>query len=694
MLEAHTLVRKLVLVLVWIAAHFALIRYLNDLYWSDTFPIEYVPLLIFLISAIAAAEVTALAVLAGIAKGRHRNRAGSLAGLAVACGCALLIYAYFLVVCVSWALFKFGIGFLTPDLITAFVGDVRAVWRHFTFLEILVAVACLTVPAPALLIVFAFSPRLEKGRTVLRGILFSVFLVASVAMVLRQVAYSMSPMEQSIFRVFFGRELLPTISLFWSPLIPREQRRAPVSSPQELVPRYSLQEYKSRIQTSADRPSIIFVVIEALRSDAIEGRIQDKIIMPRVLALSQEGIVAKNVFAQSSESAYSMTSIVTGLYPMKFGTRDTFKKLAYPHTHIADVFKAAGYRTGFFSSANERWQNMRNLTYSSHIDEFFDAESARPEQTSFDSSSDSGFAAARREGRLGSGKLDDALTVEKLQNWIASNDTEAIPIFAFVSLQASHFPYEQGQGIEHVFSPHALSAEDWRQISFLYYPERLASTMRNRYYNSLRRIDTLIGQLHETLQSSRHYRDAVLVVSGDHGELFHEHGRVTHGSSLHNTALAVPVVFHGLSGSFSLNPQPKQLIDIAPTLLEIAKLPAHDNFQGRSMFSGTAGIEPHPVYSSIEGITKKDAVVLGDWKLMYDHHRESTELYNIAEDWNETSNRQQELPQVMKCLWNLLNEYRDYQLHYYATYELYSKYFPPRYLPSPQECSTLLAGTH
>src|SRR5690606_14055506 len=138
----------------------------------------------------------------------------------------------------------------------------------------------------------------------------------------------------------------------------------------------------------------------------------------------------------------------------------------------------------------------------------------------------------------------------------------------------------------------------------------LQAKMRNRYLNSLRYIDSLLGKL--LRHTSAMSQDTLIVVTGDHGELFHEHGRVTHGSSLLNPAMSVPVVFYHPGKNYTFSNFPRQLIDIAPTLLELAGLPPHANFQGRSLLELEES--PYPVFSSIEGISMKDAVILGRWK--------------------------------------------------------------------------------
>lgn len=675
--------RIFIALLLWVVFHFLLIVQFNNQYWSDSLPLRFAPVVAAGIVCCCVVDLVLLSLLAGWFKGL-RSRS-SLIVRAAALVLLLPIYLYFLLVLVSWSVFWLGIGFLDGDMIRAFLVDTAAVWKHFSNLELVLSLLCLALPALLVLAVVVFSPARAAPSHLKRPGLLLLVVGGLIFVLLHLLPMQFGVAEQRAFRTTFGHGLLPNLSLFWSALLPAAQDPVVADFSSELTPIYSLEEYGARVSPSSSRPNIIFIIIEALRSDMVNEIADGKYVMPTLHQLAAaQGTLVENVLAQSAESAYSMTSILTGLYPMKFGVRDTFVNRGYPHTRVYDALSAGGYRTGFFSSANEHWQNMSNLTDSSKLDIFFHSESD-PAAAVITATGDDGFPRALESGYLKTGKLDDAVTVRRLLDWLKqvfATDPPK-PVFAAVSLQASHFPYQQGHDIPEVFGPSALSDAERRELSFLSYPQPLAAKMKNRYRNSLHYIDGLVKDVVDSLRDSGEAEHTILIVTGDHGELFHEHGLVTHGSTLFNTAMSVPVLMFQKGKRIEIEPRQQRLLDLAPTIVDLAGLPPHDNFQGRSMLQAPTQA---PVFSSLEGLSLQDAVVFGGMKLIFNRRAEKFHMFDIAHDPGE----QHELPfddsKAFLCLKKLLDNFRGRQLKYYKSYQLYSKYFPPREDGLPEAC--------
>lgn len=684
--EASRPITLWTLVVLWLLSQILILQQFNDLYWSDTLPERFVPLLIAVIFAAAIFELLVLSSLAGLAKGLVRRRP-TLFRRVLALALLMPGLFYFLSMGASWALHRLGVGFLDTNILRAFSLDTDLIIRHLTGFELTVAFGCLGAAGIAVLVVTMLSPVRDAARP-LRAVL--PWLAASLLVLvvgLRVVPATMSAADRSVYRVFVGHQVLPNLTLLWRWLLPQVTEARSPNLDERLSPRYGLEEYARAVDRNLARPHIIVFVVEALRSDVLSEVAAGVPVMPNLARLLDRGAVSTTLFAQSTESAYSMTSLATGLYPMKFGVRDTFVKLRYPHTRVYDAFSAGGYQTAFFSSANERWENMINLMQSPLLDVFFHSETAA-DTWSPDASRDQGLAFALRDGRLRTGKIDDAVTVQALNDWLRAQFRSGKgPNFAFVSLQASHFPYQQGKAVPRVFSPHEIP-DDAREVSFLYYPPALAPIMKNRYRNSLRYIDGLVGEVVETVERAGQAESTIIVVVGDHGEAFYEHGDVTHGSGLWNTLVAVPAVIYAPGRTPRIASGRHGLLDLAPSLLTIADLPAHGNFQGQSFVDGLEGIRrSRPIFATVEGLSIIDSVVWQDWKFVLDHRTEKTSLFHITEDWEEKRDVLAVYPDLASCLERMLREYRSRQLTYYESPALTAKYFPPRYDDLADWCS-------
>jgi arylsulfatase A-like enzyme len=93
-------------------------------------------------------------------------------------------------------------------------------------------------------------------------------------------------------------------------------------------------------------------------------------------------------------------------------------------------------------------------------------------------------------------------------------------------------------------------------------------------------IRTLFGELEQTGFLDR----AVIVITADHGEEFGEHGYMLHGLTLFNAAMRIPLIIiaPGLTGGGVVDDN-VSLVDVAPTLLELAGAGSAPSFEGRSL---------------------------------------------------------------------------------------------------------------
>ncbi|MEZ5333584.1 MAG: sulfatase-like hydrolase/transferase [Thermoanaerobaculia bacterium] len=124
------------------------------------------------------------------------------------------------------------------------------------------------------------------------------------------------------------------------------------------------------------------------------------------------------------------------------------------------------------------------------------------------------------------------------------------------------------------------------------------SYYRALYDAEIRYTDDSIAELLAAIEARSDLEDAVTVVTADHGESLGEHRYFfDHGRFGFETCLHVPLVVHAPgrvpTGS---EPLPVELIDLAPTLLELAGVPLEDGrwMQGKSLAShwSREGVEP------------------------------------------------------------------------------------------------------
>jgi arylsulfatase A-like enzyme len=122
------------------------------------------------------------------------------------------------------------------------------------------------------------------------------------------------------------------------------------------------------------------------------------------------------------------------------------------------------------------------------------------------------------------------------------------------------------------------------------------------YDRGIRYLDDQLAAFVRGLEALGVLEDTLLVVTSDHGEEFYEHGFFAHGATLFEETVRVPLVLRGPGVARGRRvAEPVTLLDVMPTVLELAGVPAPAGLAGRSLAPLARGepaqAEPRPVFS-------------------------------------------------------------------------------------------------
>jgi hypothetical protein len=598
--------------------------------------------------------------------------------------CWILVASLLFVSFVSWTLFAFHNGFMTRGSLTSTLVDFSSISPFFSFREFITLMMGLAAAAAAATTLLAKAPAVSGSQ--LRG----MAMVLAVGLLILTLSFHQVPNRvmgrdsSEQVKGIVRAQLLPTATLVWAPLLlGRPYSDTSIALP--LTPAYGFNAYATRVDRKHPRPNFLVFAVEALRAGEESRVIGSRFVMPTVHRLARDGVNFTRAYASANESAYSMTSVISGLHPLKTAERDSFSGVDYPMMRIHDLLSLA-YHTAFVSSSNEKWQNMVTISHSPRLDLFFDANRHKGKTLPPDRI-DGGFYDAVAHGHLKTGTLDDATTTQRLLDWLQQTLTDGSgrPFYAMVSYQASHYPYEQGFEIPGVFTPRTFTELESKSFSFVYYPESATERMRNRYWNSLAYIDGQIAATVDFLRQRNALDDTVIIVFGDHGELFRENGEVTHAGRLRDRTLNVPLVLHGVKGlPTGEYTQPVSLLDLAPMVVDLAGLPPYEGFQGtvppglRDPTQRTA-VTNRPVFATVQNFVQEDSVQVSRWKYIEQSSSAYAYLFDLQTDPLEKQNVARANPDIGKCLRETLQEFRHRQFGYYANATLKASFFPPRH---------------
>ena len=142
----------------------------------------------------------------------------------------------------------------------------------------------------------------------------------------------------------------------------------------------------------------------------------------------------------------------------------------------------------------------------------------------------------------------------------------------------------------------------------LHTPDNLPAAVRKRfpgarYTAEIGYVDEVLGNFFSLLAKQGLFDKALIVFTSDHGEGLGDHGENSHGFFIYQSTIAVPLIVRwpsGITGTIPRVDEAVGLLGIAPTILEVAGIPAPRSFEGKSLMPlarGQKTVAPEEVYS-------------------------------------------------------------------------------------------------
>jgi arylsulfatase A-like enzyme len=148
-----------------------------------------------------------------------------------------------------------------------------------------------------------------------------------------------------------------------------------------------------------------------------------------------------------------------------------------------------------------------------------------------------------------------------------------------------------------------------------------------------------------------------VVLTSDHGEAFGEHGNKAHGSTVYEEEVRVPLVLWVPGFEGARHREPVSLVDLSPTLLELAGLRNPPGLCGQSLapvVRGEHAAVRRPVYVAAlpdeTGKAFKLALVEGYHKLIIDGHSGAKELFDLKVDPKEQNDLSSQDPARLQIM--------------------------------------------
>jgi arylsulfatase A-like enzyme/HEAT repeat protein len=349
---------------------------------------------------------------------------------------------------------------------------------------------------------------------------------------------------------------------------------------------------------------VMLITVDALRADHLGAfGYRRRPTTPHIDELAARSVRFTRAYAQAPHTSFSVASMLTGKY------FPTLARLAPAEKHdpITSPLRQYGWRTAAFYPPAVFYVDAQKLK--AYADTNFAFEYIKFE-----------YLEAQK-------RVDQIIHFYELEQ----------PKRAFVWV--------------HFFEPHE---------PYVAHPEfPFGAGDMDRYDSEIAYADAAIGRLLAWVKQHRPH--TIVVLAADHGEEFDEHGGRYHGSSLFEEQIHVPLLISVPGVSPRDVDSPVELIDIAPTVLNLLDIPVPARMRGTDLgpWLATPPAPPSRLPPAFAELEDKRMVVRGEEKLICDLNWGFCAYYDLGKDPGEKQNRADENPDRVASLRAVLDEWLD-----------------------------------
>lgn len=285
--------------------------------------------------------------------------------------------------------------------------------------------------------------------------------------------------------------------------------------------------------------NVILITIDTLRADHVSAYGSDRADTPVLDALASEGARFDHCVAQTPLTLPSHTSLLSSTYPLFNQVRDNGGfRVPGSLTLVSELLKGRGFATAAFIGAfvlHGKWGLDQGFdTYSDHFDPL-------------------------RYGKIlleNEKRADEVLG--NARGWLENLGDKQF--FAWIHLYDPHSPYDPPAPFD-------------------------GGSSQAAYRGEVEYTDSELGKFVAFLKEKGIYERSLIVVAADHGEGLGDHNEDGHGMFLYETTVHVPMIMRAPKPfARRVVGETVELVDVAPTILDLLGVPAPKQWQGRSLW--------------------------------------------------------------------------------------------------------------
>ncbi len=407
--------------------------------------------------------------------------------------------------------------------------------------------------------------------------------------------------------------------------------------------------------------NIVFLFSDEHTGTVVRNSGHPTVRTPHLDHLSDQCYTYDNAYCNYPICTPSRLSMLTGQYPHQVDAWDLGAILDRKHKTWGDYLNEAGYETVLCGRTHFNGQD-RLLGFSDRLlddlPRWCNTSGRPPRRTPDDRRGSNSHVSECGPGDHEHTKYDQEvadLAIDFLQTKAASSSEK--PFLLYCGFMHPHFPLIPPPEFYALYDPDSLELPDtwneplesqhpiiqhhrWAWRNDIPPPEDTVRCALASYYALVSSLDAQIGRILNAIDSSELGENTVVIYTSDHGEMAGSHG-IWQKQCFYESAVKVPLMLRMPSYENKRITQNVSLVDVLPTLLEIADMDKPSDLPGESLLKVVRNPydTPRAVISEYHDRGMLNAGYMlrqGDYKLCY-YVGSQPQLFNIAIDPLENS---------------------------------------------------------
>jgi len=388
--------------------------------------------------------------------------------------------------------------------------------------------------------------------------------------------------------------------------------------------------HADRLAESKPAANVILITISTLRADHVSCLGYKRDTTPNFAAFSKENILFRNAFAASGWMMPAHGSILTSLYPGVHGATHIDNNMPDKYYTLPEILRDNGYYCVGFC-CNPRLSGQYGFAQG------------------FDLYDD--YSVSIMLSSLAFGN-EEAIDINKCRTnhfindaairWLRNNTHQ--PFFMFVHYYDNHWDYLPPAPFDKLYDPNYQGSIDGTDIAreplFSNRPsDRDVQHIIALYDGEVKQTDNDLSELLEALKDKGLLDNSVVIIAGDHGEQFYEHGHTSH-HGVYDELIHIPlaVSIPGTSAKGKIIDSFVSQVDILPTILDFLRIPVPDQCQGKSLkplIEGRTKTVNDFIFAEYTGGAAPDSYTVRSLRYKYYEENGESFAYDLVEDPNE-----------------------------------------------------------